>query len=129
MRCIYCLEDKSQDYFSGREHVLPQSFGKFNGQNLILRGKVCDECNSFFANNLDNFLARDTYEGFLRFSQGVQKPKDYKHMGKRASLTASPLEGPFKNARTYFEYDETVQGMRSVLLEQIGFRLRDSDEY
>jgi hypothetical protein len=129
MRCIYCLEDKSQDCFSGREHVLPQSFGKFDEQNLTLRGKVCDECNSFFANNLDNFLARDTYEGFLRFSHGVQDPKDYKHMGKRASLTASPLEGPFKNARMHFEYDETVHGMRSVLLEQIGFKLRDSEEY
>ena len=129
MRCIYCFQDKPQENFSGREHVLPQSFGKFNERNLTLRGKVCDDCNSFFANNLDNFLARDTYEGFLRFWHGVQDPKDYRHMGKRASLTASPLEGPFKNAHMHFEYDETVRGIRSVLLPQIGFKLRQSDEY
>lgn len=40
MRCIYCLEDKEAPFFQKAEHVLPQSFGKFE-QNFTLRDMVC----------------------------------------------------------------------------------------
>ena len=77
MKCIYCLEDKPQLFFSGVEHVIPQSFGVFRN-NFTLVTIVCDACNKYFGDNLDIALARDTYEGGLRFEHNVTDPKDFK---------------------------------------------------
>jgi len=65
--CIYCLEEKSVSSFSGREHVIPQSFGRFTPDNIILKNMVCDECNSFFGKDHDQILARDSIEGIFRY--------------------------------------------------------------
>jgi hypothetical protein len=64
--CIYCLQDQSQAFFTKVEHVVPQSFGRFEN-NFTLHGTVCDECNKYFGDNLEIALGRDTYEGGLRF--------------------------------------------------------------
>lgn len=59
MRCIYCLEEKEPSQFTGREHVLLQSFGRFDqspgssyGKNFVLKC-VCDPCNQHFGDGID----------------------------------------------------------------------------
>jgi hypothetical protein len=68
MKCIYCKKEK--DEFKGVEHVIPQSFGLFGTQTPTLKC-VCDECNAFFAKELDLRLARETLEGITRYKQGI----------------------------------------------------------
>jgi hypothetical protein len=84
--CIYCQEEKSRDHFN-REHVLPRSFGTFN-QNLVLNS-VCKECNSYFADNLELKMARDSFEGMMRFVIGGKSTKEFRRYGSKATTNVS----------------------------------------
>jgi hypothetical protein len=68
MKCIYCKEEKHNS--KGVEHVIPQSFGRFSTKTPVL-DCVCDECNAFFAKELDLKLARETLEGITRYKRGI----------------------------------------------------------
>lgn len=70
-KCIYCLKIKEINLFD-REHVIPQSFGRFKPNNLTLINSVCKQCNSYFGNELDLFLARDTLDGLMRYRYGLK---------------------------------------------------------
>ncbi len=128
MKCIYCKEDKDANGFSGREHIVPESFGAFR-HNLVLQNKVCDNCNSRFGSTLDLRLARDTYEGFYRHQSGVRQPAEYRHLGQRSTIMFRIGEGRLKNAYAFFEYSPHSGRLELRPLEQIGIKRRDSDEY
>jgi hypothetical protein len=66
LRCIYCRLEKSEERFRKAEHVMPQSYGKFE-KNLTLHGVVCDDCNQYFGDTLELVLGRDTYEGHATY--------------------------------------------------------------
>lgn len=68
--CIYC-KTQDQSLFKGVEHLIPQSFGKFSSETPTLKC-VCDECNAFFAKELDQVLARDSWEGVNRYKKGIK---------------------------------------------------------
>jgi len=70
MICIYCGKNENETSFKGREHVIPQSFGKFGSKTPTLHC-VCDECNDYFKKELDQKLARDTLEGVTRYKKGI----------------------------------------------------------
>ncbi len=63
MRCVYCLKTEVDTTFRNREHVIPQSLGRFQPLNPTIKGNiVCDECNKLFSGLEVNFI-EDTYEG------------------------------------------------------------------
>ena len=62
-RCIYC---KQVDVQFNREHVIPEAFGTFGADTMILEGQVCKPCNSTLGGRLDLVLARDSWESRLR---------------------------------------------------------------
>ena len=97
MICIYCLEDQTPSCFTKVEHVVPQSFGRFEN-NLTLHETVCDGCNKYFGDNLEIALGRDTYEGGLRFDYELKQPSEFKSLGKKTRLTVRIHEGEFKGA-------------------------------
>jgi hypothetical protein len=68
MICIYCKKEGSPP--KGVEHVIPKSFGKIGSKTPTLKC-VCDDCNAFFATELDLRLARETLEGITRYKQGI----------------------------------------------------------
>ena len=70
--CIYCLNAKPLGDFD-TEHVIPQSFGTFEPDNLTLEQTVCRDCNNRMGRRLEEFLGRDSYEGILGY-----KVKDWK---------------------------------------------------
>ncbi len=72
--CIYCKQTKTSDLFNS-EHVLPQSFGTFPGNNMVLHDAVCAECNTYFSRALELRLARGSMEGLERFRVGIARPK------------------------------------------------------
>jgi hypothetical protein len=122
------LEDKDPEYFLKTEHVMPQSFGRFQN-NFTLNGVVCDCCNKYFGDNLEINLARDTLEGVYRYQLGVKEPEEFKSVGKRTRLTREVAEGEFKGAYAYLEYSDEQGKIVLKPVPQIGLLKKDSSEY
>lgn len=104
--CIYCKGLKSIAEFD-REHVLPESFGKFKGA-LVLHDAVCRECNQYFGNALDNRLARGSMQGAIRYLRGTKPLQRFKNVDpERVKLSARTLGEPtFRQA----EFIKTTEG-------------------
>jgi hypothetical protein len=128
LKCIYCQEIKPISGFSKAEHVLSQSFGKYEN-NLTLNSLVCDQCNQFFGDNLEIDLARDTFEGLSRFDHGVKEPSEFKSMGKRSRLTLKVSEGHFEGAFVYLQYSPDINDIIIRPIQQIGFRHPESGKF
>ncbi len=120
--CIYCKKQKKIAEFSKREHVIPQSFGKFNPKNLILNAKkektkkVCDKCNNEFS-KLERWLARDSYEGHVMRSRHGKKPSNIER--KRVTMTLA--EGEFKGL-----YVEILDENGVRIIPQIGYKAKNN---
>ena len=71
--CIYCQQNKPISEFN-IEHVIPSAFGDFPTRNMSphLVSTVCTECNQFYGNTIDLFLARHSFEGIKRLEMGVK---------------------------------------------------------
>jgi hypothetical protein len=91
--CIYCYQT-DPGRFRGVEHVIPQAFGRFGSETPTL-DCVCDD----FGRELDQLLARETYEGISRYSRG--QFSNQARPQKRVSLAlADPAEaGAFQGLR------------------------------
>jgi hypothetical protein len=126
-RCIYCREAKSEDCFRKAEHVMPQSYGKFE-KNLTLHGVVCDDCNQYFGDTLELVLGRDTYEGHARFRHGVKKAEDFKPL-RNQRVTFKLAEGPFAGAHAYTKFVEEAGEIQVFPLPQVGFLLAPTNQY
>lgn len=95
--CIYC-GTKDAFIFTGVEHVIPQSFGKFGTDTPTLTDSVCDQCNAFFAKELDQPLARDTWEGITRYKKGRRSREKRALKRIRLSLDTGEETGIFAGA-------------------------------
>lgn len=73
-RCIYCMKLKPEGSFN-REHVLPRSFGTFGSRTPVLNC-VCEECNSYFSENLEVIFARQTIEGVSRITSNLHSSEE-----------------------------------------------------
>ena len=67
-KCIYCPADTPDPGYKNREHVIPQAFGLFKPDNLVLRKEVCEECNKYFNEELEVKGTRASVEGIHRFT-------------------------------------------------------------
>jgi len=108
-----------------REHVLPQSFGKFLG-NFVLHESVCESCNLFFSRDLELPLARDTWEGIERYSQGLSSIEPGRAAGTtllEATHRGGLHDGAFLEWRA--EGDRTVV----VAVPQFGFSSSSSGPF
>ena len=81
IECIYCRENRLTSSYTKADHVLPQSFGKFEN-NLTLKRLICDSCNQFFGDNVELAFARDTLEGQSRVDFGVKRPEEFISSGR-----------------------------------------------
>ena len=126
MRCIYCFQEKPRAAFAKREHVLPQSFGRFSPGNLVLRDCVCDECNQFFGDKIELFLGRDTFEGTLeRLRQGM-KPKAPLERSRR--VKSKIRAGRWKNVIVVeWPLESGRIGLKKTI--QAGFYHNEKQEY
>jgi hypothetical protein len=127
LRCIYCLEDKSDECYGKAEHVMSQTFGKFE-DNLTLHGVVCDDCNQYFGDTLELILGRDTNEGLARVQHGVKKPKEFKSF-RKGRVVLKIAEGPYKGCHAYLEYSETAGQVQIFRFPQVGFLSLPSNTY
>lgn len=126
MKCIYCLQDEPLTSFKKREHVLPQSFGKFTPDNLILSKEVCDQCNEYFGEKLELILGRDSYEGIERYRHGI-KPR--KEPLKRTRVDSRLCEGEWKGLKVIERYSGVSGEFGIEKKLQVGFFNRIKQEY
>ena len=93
-KCIYCLQLKDENEFN-REHVVPRMMGKYQNGFVLSDFQVCQECNTYFSDKLENGIALDSYEALLRM-QHLDKPMSdgRKLIGNRIKLIGD--EGIFK---------------------------------
>jgi len=119
-KCIYCLENEDTTGFTSREHVLPQSFGKFKA-NMTLVDKVCHKCNQKLGNELEIYLARDSYEGMSRYKLKVNENPRFKNLRLSISLAGGYLKGML----LYITYDRNTNKLVILPKNQIGFRRKD----
>ncbi len=128
IKCIYCYEDKPTSAYKKVEHVIPQSFGRFEN-NFTLRRLVCDSCNKFLGDSLEIALARDTLEGQSRTDFGVKRAEEFKSPGRSSRIQRKLAEGPFKGAYAFLDYSEADEKIIPKPIPQVGFRQKVLDEY
>ncbi len=128
VECIYRRQWKDDGAYTEVEHVLPQSFGRFQNNFTLIR-MVCDECNQFFGNHLELNLARDTVEGQSRVDLFVRRPEEFRSPGRRSRMKIRIAEGPLKGAYAYRHYSEDAGAVELVPVPQVLFRQRSRDEY
>lgn len=127
-RCIYCRETKDANSFKKADHVIPQSFGKFNPNNPTLNQLVCDDCNQVFGDTIESILAIDSLEGAARFQVGLKPASEMRHRGPKSQTRRKFEDGPLPGAYHFVEYDP-AQGLPVPrLLTQIGVKLAGSEE-
>ena len=81
MSCLYCGSAGTS-----QEHVIPQSFGTFLGNTLTIQC-VCQGCNNRLGRDLDEHLARNTYEGVRRYENGLLSGEPRVQKGISISMT------------------------------------------
>ena len=62
MRCIFCKNDSTNS--KSVEHIIPESLG--NKKNILPKGVVCDNCNSYFGNKIEKTVLEMPYFKSLR---------------------------------------------------------------
>jgi hypothetical protein len=115
------------EHFRKAEHVMPQSFGRFQ-DSFTLHGVVCDACNQYFGYTLELILGRDTHEGLARVRHGVKTPDEFKAFRKRR-VTFKIAEGQFTGSHAYLTYSEGVGKVQIFLFPQVGFAISPADVY
>lgn len=126
IKCIYCLQDKPERAYSKREHVMPQCFGTFTPDNLILNEAVCDDCNQYFGEQIEIFLGRDTIEGVMRYRYGI-KPR--KHPKKHHRIKTKISEGPLKGMIVMPKFSEQSGEIDMEPVLQVGFFNKNTNQY
>jgi hypothetical protein len=127
-RCIYCFEDKPEDSYRKAEHVMPQSFGRFQN-NFTLHGMVCDSCNHHLGNELETFLARDSLEGLSRVDHGIKKPRDFQYVRNSDRVVIRVAEGDLSGCYAVREYSEQEGRVILKYLPQVGFMMAPTGRY
>lgn len=127
IKCIYCLKDKSSSQYQKREHVIPQCYGKFTPNNLILYKTVCDECNQYFGEKIELYLGRDTIEGIKRYKYGI-KPRKFPKRHKRLKFKIYE-EGELKEMIVMPKPSEVPGEIDFKTVTQAGFFKKDKQKY
>jgi hypothetical protein len=129
--CVYCLKKKELNLFN-KEHVIPESFGKFTPNNLTLINTVCEECNSHFGKKLELFLGRDSLDGIMRYKYGLKKfaGRDRKKFKSKRVRFKIESKGAWKGAllELCLPQEENKSSPDVVLIPQVAFYKATSQE-
>ena len=119
--CVYCLRHKPHSEFT-TEHVVPQSFGGFQGA-LTLTDAVCGVCNQHFGNTLDRVLARETLEGLRRYETGAASPEGAKEFRLGRVVLKLTDAGEYDDVLVMPAHDNrSPTGIVMQQVNQVGFK-------
>jgi len=103
-RCIYC---KRSGIRFVREHVIPRAFGSFGPKTMVLSVEVCIGCNRRLGRELDEILARDTFEATLRAEKLPPRRRRKQRFKARRIVIRVPDDsefGDFRGARMIIDW-------------------------
>ena len=121
-KCIYCLTEDTKLSFS-KEHVLHKSFGHFQ-KALSLTCEVCKNCNTYFGDNIDRVLGRDSIEAFLRLRYGIKPSEEYSEIPyNRVTITIHEGYGDWTGVRVVYQPPSVHP------LPQLGFPRKGTGDY
>jgi hypothetical protein len=126
--CLYCPATSDRPF--GKEHVLPESFGKFESRhgNLTLHN-VCPDCNGYFGRKLEQYFGRDTIDAYFRLLSGVKPAKEASEVGgHRLKFSIEEPGSEFHGSWMALAYDS----QREIVMEappQVAFRRRDETKW
>lgn len=110
--------------------MLPQSMGSFEPRNLVIQPStnrccVCKSCNDFFGRELDQVLARDSFEAVLRYYYGLKSQAKLHELGlTRITFRLPETCGDLSGAKMRLDFDE--EGTIARYLAQV--RIRNKKE-
>jgi hypothetical protein len=104
---------------------MPQCYGTFTPDNLIIYQTVCDECNQYFGDNIELHLGRDTIEGVQRYKYGIKPDKEPKHKRMEFRVAEGDLRGVIVTPKYSGVPDEI--DFKDVI--QVGFFKIDQQKY
>lgn len=120
--CIYCRSTRPT---TKREHVMPRALGTFE-QNWTL-DCVCDECNQYFADNLELPLGRDSREALFRIDLGMKPATGAAQLLNRRLKTSLHDPGQFDGIRLVMSASEDGTDVVPTPVPQVGFRRAGED--
>lgn len=118
MNCIYCRTVDVRRF--PRDHVVPLALGRFR-KNLTLRC-VCQNCNAFFGNELELFLARDSIEAVFRIRYGLSVGDGSRRIGATRLTVRVISSGDWYGARVVLTRDASGKNATVEPLPQVAFR-------
>jgi hypothetical protein len=106
------------------EHVISQSFGKFNATLSC----VCVRCNGFFGSTLEWPMRNSSFEGVLRSHHGLAKGGQIGSIGTKGIEFKIAESGDWMGARVVLKVKK--RGRAHIdLLPQIGARRNPTDDW
>lgn len=121
--CIYCGSTRPP---ANREHVLSRALGTFE-RNWTL-DSVCDECNKYFADNLELPLGRDSREALFRIDLGLKPASGAEQLLNRRVKISLHDPGQFDGIRVQMAPSHDGTEMIPVPVPQVGLR-RETDDW
>src|SRR5688572_29386815 len=121
--CIYCGSTRPP---TKREHVMSRALGTFE-QNWTL-DSVCDECNKYFADNLELPLGRDSREALFRIDLGFKPAASARQLLNRRIKTSLHDPGQFDGMRVLMAPSDDGTEMIPVPVPQVALR-REGDDW
>ena len=104
---------------------MSQALGKFE-HNWTL-DCVCDECNQYFADNLELPLGRDSREALFRIDLGLKPAAGAAELLNRRVKTSLRDPGQFDGVRVLMQPSDDGSGMFPVPVPQVGIRREGED--
>lgn len=122
LQCIYC---KRNNVPLNREHVIPEAFGSYGSETMVLSDNaVCEDCNSHLGAEIDQILNRDSYEALVRANSMTRGQGSRERFSPRQFSMFLPDEevfGILRGARMTIDWNSR----RPKLLDQIIVRDRN----
>ncbi len=106
---------------------MPRCLGRF--KNAPVLDCVCDDCNQFFGDELELFLASDSIEAVLRVRHGVGTRADAQKL-KNARITVRVTQpGDWYGARLELTHDSSLMGFKATPPPQVALRIKGDPEW
>ena len=112
-----------------RDHVIPQAFGTFEPDNLVVQC-VCKRCNGGLGRTIEQKMARDSMEAVERIKNGLKKPSEWISRGPNGSVRVEITEeGPTKGVTGYYKASHDGSSLSVDIAPTIGLSKSESGPF
>lgn len=126
IQCVYCLERKSIESFN-TEHVISKFMGRYTNAQTLHDHQVCQSCNTFFCDNIENVISLDSFEALQRMVKSNRKMSSGRFI-RNNRVKSIGVNGIFKEIVMKFSTDSNSQNKFDINPEKcIMFTYKDKN--